>query len=563
MNRWLAVGILGLLSPGVILAHGNTFSEFAPDYYASEGMSVANSGTLEEIFVPQNDFLGGIDLWFDNAGSAGAATMELRDEQGNLLISKGITIPHINPTSGGQRLHIDFPQISVNSSKKYYLKLSSALPELQIYYADRIKYLIHNASYISEYINGVARIDGQEKDFSFKFALAEGAETVPPVVTNLSVTAMGNGQMRFQFNANESVDFVIYWGIMGQGYTNTYPFSGNYQFCGQGVAMCAATITGTLGQTHIYLLTVRDSWGNDRNLPSTFIVPANPTPTPTPTASITPSASVTPPSGDTTPPIISNLRVSDLGNNRVEVAWQTNEAADSHLLISFTTQSLTIAAAADSTMELEHVLDSGIFLSSSTLYRATVTSRDSSDNQASASIAFTTLGATPTPTPAPSTSPAASPSVTPMFSATPTTPFYPAPSVSSSPEVSVSPASQEKGTVTISWPPPSKGNPSGGYRIDIFDKENKLEKTLTVSGDTQQAIVKSLFPGEHRVIVYENKDGVLKKTAPASTFTVGEGGLFGKIPPWVVYSAAPLLIIILLVVLRIVRKKQTVGGATS
>lgn len=534
-------------------AHGNSFFEFVPDYFASYGLNVVSSEALAEIFIPQNDFLGGVDLWFDNAGETGGITFELKDDQNNLLLTKEVTIPSIDPVAGGQRFHLDFPQMAVGAVKKYFLKIASHLPELQIYYADRIRFLQHNASYLSEYTNGVAQVGSEEKEFSFKFALYEGVENVPPVISNLDFGSLGEGKMRLDFNANEAVDHTVFLGIPGQGYSQSVPFSGNYQFCGTGIVFCSSILQGISGQTYNYQLSAKDTWGNTRNVTGTFTVPANPvpsvasTPVPVPSSSATPPAVVGP---DSIPPVMSNLRITKITDRAVEVAWQTNEAADSNLLISFTTELLTITAANDSTLELEHVLKSGEILSPATPYLAIITSRDASNNVASASLNFKTLFAMATsPIPAPSASipPAGWPSSTPLF-------VEGTSDASEGGGLSITPSSDDRGVVVISWMPAEGGDRAGGYRIDIFNDKHELAKSITVPAEIREVMITDLPDGKYEAIVYANDQGVMRKVAKPTTFVIGRRVWSDRLFALWPYLSAPL-IILLLFILKFLHKK--------
>lgn len=542
------------------MAHGTAFFEFNPD--ASQGLASVSGSDVYEIFLPQNDFLRGFDLWLENHGPAGYLTLELFDGLSQLVAQKTFAVSTTS-VEGGQRTHFDFDQLfPVVGNKSYALKISSSLPELLLYYANRVRLLEYNAPFADQYINGVARLDAEEKEFSFKFALYESQEQLPPVISNRSVTALGEGKMRLDFNANEPVDYAVFWGLPGEGYSQNLPLTGSYQFCGVAISVCSAILQGTPGKTYDYQLTAKDSWGNEKSVTGTFTIPAGAAPsatfTPTPISSLT--SSVTPVQTDTTPPVISNLRVVEATDHSVEIAWQTNEAADSSLHISFTTELLSIAAAYDNTVELEHILNSGTTLNQSTPYLATVTSRDPANNAASASISFTTAKLSLAVTPVPS--------ATPLTTSTPNNWTLASPLVTSGPGTSssgnlqITVPAEENGAVVISWTLPVDAQGLDGYRIDIFNDKHELVRSITVPAGAKKQTISDLPQGEYQAVVYANDKGVFRKVARSTSFSIDQRSLADKLFASWLYLAGPL-VILLLGVLRFLRKKTPVRKSTA
>jgi hypothetical protein len=159
---------------------------------------------------------------------------------------------------------------------------------------------------------------------------------------------------------------------------------------------------------------------------------------------------------------------------------------------------LSEGANSDSTLELEHFIRvEG--LSSDTLFRATLTSNDIGNNQAKTTIDFNT----PRQTISPSASPAPSPGVTGAPAASTATP-----APSATPGIA-GPSNNPE----LTWSAPAGGEPTSGYRIDIFDSENKLVKSIAVPQGQRSVALGQLPVGENRVVVYANNDGVFEKVA--------------------------------------------------
>lgn len=525
-----------LLAPFFVFAHGTNYLEFNPDSFQS--LKVIDVATPSQVFFAQNDFLGSFDLWLANSGSSGTATFALLNEQGSILTSKTITIPYIAETSSGTKFHVDFnSQLAVLANDKYSIRVTSSMPELRLYYSNRVGLISHNAPFVSPYITGVAKLGSEEQTFSFKYALYETSESSAPIISNVVWTIVSGTQMRIDFNANEPVDYKIDYGPSGQGYTQSTSFMGGYQFCAEGIAFCSINISVSPNTTYQYLLTVKDSWGNQSQSSGTFTSgqegqtpPPTPTPSassgPSPTASATPTGSVTPtptstasptgsptpsPGQDKIPPVISNLRIVSVTNYSVKVAWTTDEVANSHILISTPTL-ITITDTSDPTMELEHLLEVNSKLSPDTHYVATITSIDQGSNSAKSSINFTTLK-TAIPAPSPQSSP---PSQQPA----------PPSGQTGQQQSGVSATSTASGSGSniglVQWGTLLGEEPSDGYRIDVFDKDGKLVKTLLVAKNFNSAEIPDLADGEYSVVVYANDNGVFEKIDQPVQLKAGE-----------------------------------------
>lgn len=549
--RAVIITLVFFLIPIAGLTHGTPFFEFNPDSYATSALNVSSFQTPAEVFIPQNDFLNGFDFWIANPSSSGPAVFQLLDENSQIISSKAVTIPIMGEIDGGTRFHVDLSsQVPVVNNKKYTLKVISSLPTLKLYYSNRIKFLPHNAPYVSEYFQGVALLGNEIKDFSFKFALYEGQEPKVPVISNVSAAAINSGQVKINFNASEPVDYKINYQAQGQTQTQTTNFTGSYEFCTQGVNICSLVVDVVQNQTYDYTLTVKDEWGNQSQFVGVFASVFSLNITPSPTSAI--SASATPtaePNADTTPPVISNLRAVSINPNSADFAWDTDEAADSFLLISYSVNLITIAAANDITQELAHYLQTGPTLNPNTIYFATITSHDLANNTASATLSFTTpkLSANVTPSPLPPATPFPSVSGQPAVTS----------NVEALPPLNVS-STGNPNSISVAWNPPSGGEPADGYRIDIFSQKGTPEHKILASPGTHKTIIDNVVDGVHNIIVYANNSGVNEKIAKPGQVVIGKKSTLERIISSIPYLVGGLAIIIFLtaLILKFLKKRK-------
>ena len=514
--KWLIGPILILFAlPGV--AHAATpYFEFNPDY--SESILVNSSGgTVDQVFLPLNEFLAGLDIWISTGGTTGTATFSLLNTGGTELAQTTASLPAIADSADGIRFHVALPsQLSVNGGQAYTLRISSGLVGLRLYEAGSNPLLAHNAQPQLQYFNGMARINGVDMNFSFKYALYENHENLPPVLTNLTATQPDIGSAVISWNANEPVDAQVTYNTL------SVPFTGQYSSCLPSVGMCSVSLTVQPGASYSYTLTASDVWGNLSTLTGSFDAlgagqtPA-PTPTPTPTASVSPTA--TPP--DTTKPVISNLRAVSITGDGFTMAWTTNEAANS-TVAALQLPYLTFGAGnADATLELEHAVPlTGLIQDTS--YRVKITTDDGFGNGASASIDVMTIRPTPLPT-----SPTPPPGTTPTPLASSPTPV---------PTISVGPASPT-GT-ELQWTAPSGGTPSGGYRVDIIGTDGNLIRTIRTAVSHVNA---GTIPAGARIVVYGDNAGVFQKVATPASVALPPSQTAG-LPAWTLYTAGALVV---------------------
>ena len=109
------------------------------------------------------------------------------------------------------------------------------------------------------------------------------------------------------------------------------------------------------------------------------------------------------------------------------------------------------------------------------------------------------------------------------------------------------------------------------YRIDIFNKNKKLAKQVSVSGDINSALVKNLAVGDYYLVAYADNNGIYEKIAAAENFSIKEtneaqrqkfflniGGLIKN--PFFYIAIFGFLIIVAAVILKILNKNKAKNG---
>jgi hypothetical protein len=287
--------------PFQAVAHGTLFFEFAPD--EANPVTIFELETPSQPFYPPNDFLRGFDIWVSNTGTAGTATFGLRDEADNLLSSKTITIPHINPAYGGTRLHIDFDSnVAVDYSKLYRIRVISSMPELALYNASQFQILQHNTTGLPYYEVQEALLGSVKQNYAFKFALYETQESSIPVISAIHPVVLGPTQARIDFNANEPVDARV--DFSHDGTVQSTSWTNTFSFCTPGHIPCSVLLNTIGGKTYTFTLFIKDEWGNEASVPDSFSTPVDPDVpiTPPPPPPTTPPPPVTPPPPGNEPP---------------------------------------------------------------------------------------------------------------------------------------------------------------------------------------------------------------------------------------------------------------------
>lgn len=559
-NFLIFAGAFFLLVWGNVYAHGELFFEFNPK--SAKSVVVSEGEVPSQIIIPQNDVVSGLDVWLDNPGSNGDASFELYDKGNTLLAKKIVQVPAISSTPGGKLLHIDFDSnISIHHDEKYTIRVVTELPSLRLYYGNRIKLLSHNARYVSPYLEGVAQLGSIEQSYTFKFALYENQETILPVIIGVSSTPISDGEVLLSFHASEPVDARVEYGISGEAYTQLVDFSNAYTPCSTENIPCSLTLPVSPDTAYSYRLTVRDIWGNTASEEGIFE-----------SAAVGFVKSQTQDTTDNPPPVqseagpsIVNAQIVSVTEKAITVAWQTDKAATSELVISSDESGFQIiTAATDFTYELEHFIGTANVLSSNKSYFATILSEDIKGNESSTVLPFKTASTTASAPSIPAsqeeensilqTQPGAQNELQNQQEFAPQTG-----ETKSLPKLTLQVTDERGKEITISWNDLLKRGEKienvKGYRVDIFNEEFELVRQEYVSSLEDSVTVKGLPAGTYQAVVYADRgNGIFERIADAATFTIETPEVFGttQLNFWLVYgSVSGLIVLVAWIILKI------------
>jgi hypothetical protein len=206
------------------------------------------------------------------------------------------------------------------------------------------------------------------------------------------------------------------------------------------------------------------------------------------------------------------------------------------VVVQLTPVLITVGGNSDATLELEHFVTVG-GLTADTYYAVRITSTDIWGNVASTSLTVLTPKETSAPDPTPPTT------AQPQVSPTPT------------PTVGPITATGEAGATEVAWTAPSTTEPEY-YRIDVFDAQQHLVKSITVPKGTASARIEGLAEGDHRIVVYAQHDGVYEKVSAPATTSVRRVSLLERIALYAPMSIAIALGIVVLGLTGIAIKKR-------
>ncbi len=234
-----------------------------------------------------------------------------------------------------------------------------------------------------------------------------------PSIYSVAATNPTPFSMTINWTTNEPADSQVEFCLTSSHCNNNTPIISSLQL------NHSINLFGLTPQTrYYYWVKSRDAVGNLAiSYRRYFVTSSSITPTPVPTP--------TPVAGDTKPPIISNILVTNIGQFSANISWTTDEASDGQVEFMNPCPSTGCLTPVVSTLVTSHLIN--IFnLSPGTTYHYVIKSKDASGNlSVSLNQYFTTLSPTPTPTPVLMPTPAPILTPTPMPSTAPSADVYP------------------------------------------------------------------------------------------------------------------------------------------
>lgn len=349
---FFSLTLIAVASPA--LADNEIFFEFAPDAWLSERLGIQNQSPSQIFQLNTNALLTGFDFWLDNPSTPGQVTFALFNAQGLTIAVKTIGLPTMLPTPGGYKTHVDLiDPVQLVSGQTYTIKITTALTSAGIYHANRFNLLEHNQPYQSEYAQGVAKLDQEIQNFTFKMALyrpaqAEGSstttedgdeendeseETPPPTIsiTNARVVSVTDTTATIAWTTNIAADSRVTLR------TQLSPLYIINSFSDPTLELEHTLVITGLSPKANYFADTYSSLGQSlvlttytigfQTLPSSTTVPPDDSDTPPPDSSgdnpndqsITDSTP--PPNNSNSPNPLPDLSISSSGLNQTNISW--------------------------------------------------------------------------------------------------------------------------------------------------------------------------------------------------------------------------------------------------
>jgi hypothetical protein len=246
------------------------FFEFAPDL--GEKISITANNEYLQRFIPFNDYLSLIRIWVENLNYPSTINFKIFDANNNLLVNKNLIIPLTTFTWSGTPFDIVLDKnLRITSGQNYKFIISTSENNNLKILAFNLLELIQNVETnlnLPETIKPLM-INNSETQYSFKIALYEGTENLPPFISNLNYEILNTNEALITFNVNEPVIYELL--VYDQLAQNTTSYGVNYyQSCPINIKNCYQIINIEPEKAYNLKLIVFDYWQNSSSAEISF-----------------------------------------------------------------------------------------------------------------------------------------------------------------------------------------------------------------------------------------------------------------------------------------------------
>ncbi|MCS7183976.1 MAG: hypothetical protein NZ866_01340 [Patescibacteria group bacterium] len=239
------------------------FFEFAPDL--GKKFLITPEEEFVQKFIPFNDFLSMIKIWIENPERITIINFQLIDNQNNILENKNVTIPQINLNWSGTPFDIPLSSnLRINSGQIYKFKIrtQNENSSLKIFTFNLLELLQNIESFFNlpETIQAL-EINNHQTEYSFKIALFEGIENLPPVISNLNYRLINTTTANIYFNANEPIKYELQSFELPLSTPSIYQ-NNYFENCPENIRNCSINISINLEKEYFIKIKIWDYWQN-------------------------------------------------------------------------------------------------------------------------------------------------------------------------------------------------------------------------------------------------------------------------------------------------------------
>ncbi len=247
------------------------FFEYMPDIGVKFNLT-PNVSYIQK-FIPFNDHLSLITILINNTSTNRANMfLDLYDFNNNLIERKNISVPYLPYRRTGNAFNIPLSRnYQITSGREYKFSIyTNEDNNIEILGFNLIDLLQHTESniYLPETIKPLI-INNQETEQALKFALHEGNENVPPVISNVTTSIDFENKLAIiKFNSNEPIRYQFtYW--TNDDSTSTKEIN-YFETCPENIRSCQINLDVFLNKEYYFNLIAYDYWLNSSSVYGNF-----------------------------------------------------------------------------------------------------------------------------------------------------------------------------------------------------------------------------------------------------------------------------------------------------